>query len=186
MTSSNTILKGKIPPMKSLKLVLMLALVASLAIGCSQNKANEPAATNTSDAQNKGAVVQEPAGAVDKMKNEPDVDDLELGKSVDANKKVTDGTDDFSPKDTIYLSVKTDGAAANSQLKVRWTYGADNKLVKEDTRTIPAGGAAYTEFHISKPGGFPTGDYKVQVWLNGDDKGSKTFEVKSGEPAGNR
>ena len=168
--------------MKKLKIALLAAAMSAFIVGCSQNKASEPAPNTTSS--NNGATVQQPMGSVDAHKGQPDVDDLELGKSVDANKKVTDGTDDFNPKDTIYLSVKTDGAAANSEVKVRWTY-KDGQLVKEDKRTIPAGGAAYTEFHISKPGGFPTGDYKVNVFVNGDDKGSKTFEVKNSEKPGN-
>lgn len=151
---------------------LAVALAFTLA-GCNQQKGNEPKTTS-----NSGTTVQEPAGPLDKQATAPDVDDLELGRGVDANKKVTDGTDDFTPKDTIYLSVKTDGAAANSEVKVRWTY-QDGQLVKEDKRMISAGGDAWTEFHISKPGaGFPKGDYKVIAYVNGVEKGSKTFEVK--------
>lgn len=155
---------------KVLSLVFILAL-ALIAAGCNQQRANEQKQTNS------GTTVQEPAGPIDKRSSAPDVDDLELGKAVDANKKVTDGADDFSPNDTVYLSVKTDGAAANSEVKVRWTY-QDGQLVKEDKRTIPAGGEAWTEFHISKPGGFPKGDYKVIAYVNGVEKGMKTFEVK--------
>jgi len=34
-----------------------------------------------------------------------------------------------------------------------------------------------TEFHISKPGGWPEGDYKVEVMLNGASAGTKSFKV---------
>jgi hypothetical protein len=77
-----------------------------------------------------------------------------------------------------YLSVKTDGAAADSEVKVRWTYGEQGQLVKEDSRKIPAGGEAWSEFHISKPSGFPRGDYRVTAFVNGQEKGTKRFEVK--------
>lgn len=150
---------------------IALAVTFSLA-GCNQQRANEEKKTT-----NSGTTVQEPAGPLDRRASAPDVDDLELGRAVDANKKVTDGADDFRPTDTIYLSVKTDGAAANSEIKVRWTY-QDGQLVKEDKRNVPAGGDAWTEFHISKPGGFPKGDYKVIAYVNGAEKGTKSFEVK--------
>jgi hypothetical protein len=129
--------------MRKLQLTLLGAILIIALAGCNQQRGNEPKTTS-----NSGATVQEPAGPVDKRTSAPDVDDLELGRAVDANKKVTDGTDDFTPTDTIYLSVKTDGAAANSEVKVRWTY-QDGQLVKEDKRNIPAGGDAWTEFHIS-------------------------------------
>jgi hypothetical protein len=156
--------------MRKIQSLLLAFAVAVTLAGCNQQKGNEP---KTADS---GPVAPAP-GPVDNRSTAPDVDDLELGRAVDANKKVTDGTDDFTPKDTIYLSMKTDGAAAASEVKVRWTY-QDGQLVKEDKRTIPAGGDAWTEFHISKPGGFPKGDYKVIAYVNGVEKGSKTFEVK--------
>lgn len=158
--------------MRKVQVILLTGIFALALAGCNQQRGNEPKETT-----NSGSTVQEPAGPIDQRTAAPDVDDLELGRSVDANKKVTDGTDDFKPADTIYLSVKTDGAAANSEVKVRWTY-QDGQLVKEDKRSIPAGGDAWTEFHISKPGGFPKGDYKVIAYVNGAEKGSKTFEVK--------
>lgn len=153
-------------------LLLVITLVALALAGCNQQRGNEPKQTS-----NDGATVQQPAGAADQRTTQPDVDDMELGRSVDANKRVVDGVDDFAPNDTIYVSLKTDGAAANSEVKVRWTY-QDGQLVKEDKRTIPAGGDAWTEFHISKPGGFPKGDYTVTAYVNGQEKGSKKFEVK--------
>lgn len=152
-------------------LFLIITLVALALAGCNQQRGNEPKTSND------GTTVQQPAGAADQRTAQPDVDDMELGRSVDANKRVVDGVDDFAPNDTIYVSLKTDGAAANSEVKVRWTY-QNGQLVKEDKRTIPAGGDAWTEFHISKPGGFPKGDYTVTAFVNGQEKGSKKFEVK--------
>lgn len=160
--------------MRRLQLLILAVAMVFVIAGCSKQKAADQNAQQT---QTSASTSQEPAGAIDKQKSAPDVDDLELGKAIDANKKVTNGTDDFSPNDTIYLSVKTDGAAANSEVKVRWTY-KDDQLVKEDKRTVAGGGEAWTEFHISKPSGFPKGDYKVTAFVNGDEKGSKTFEVK--------
>jgi hypothetical protein len=50
-------------------------------------------------------------------------------------------------------------------------------LVNESTQAIAPSGPAATEFHISKPGGWPAGKYKVQVSSNGSAAGAKDFEV---------
>jgi hypothetical protein len=39
-------------------------------------------------------------------------------------------------------------------------------------------GPATTEFHISKPSGWPAGKYKVEISADGAPAGSKEFEVK--------
>ena len=107
------------------------------------------------------------------------VTSVDLGKSIDADKRVNDNaeTDDFAPNETIYAAVATDGAATNSTLTARWTY-QDGQVVDESSQTISPTGPAVTEFHISKPDGFPKGNYKVEILLNGQSVQSKDFEVK--------
>ena len=106
------------------------------------------------------------------------VTDLSLGKSVGPDKKVQKAADTFSPKDTIFASVSTDGSAASSTIKVKWTYGAQGQVVKEDSQTIAPTGPAVTEFSIQKPSGWPKGDYKVEVTVDDKAGPSKTFTVK--------
>jgi hypothetical protein len=103
-----------------------------------------------------------------------------LGKSVGADKKVTAPTDTFAKNDTIYAAVDTTGAGT-ATLMAKWTYsGKDGKTipVKEDTATIAPTGPATSEFHISKPDGWPTGSYQVEVMLDGKPAGTKTFKVQ--------
>lgn len=45
-------------------------------------------------------------------------------------------------------------------------------------RSGPATLAARTEFHISKPDGWPEGKYHLVIMLNGATAGTKDFEVK--------
>jgi hypothetical protein len=104
------------------------------------------------------------------------VSNLDVGRRVGADRRVTDKTDTFSPRDTIYASVVTDGAAPNATVTARWTY-QDGQVVKEDSRTIAPNGTEATEFHISKPSGWPTGKYKLTVSV-GTSTQSKDFEVK--------
>ena len=106
------------------------------------------------------------------------VSHVELGKNVDADKRVTDQSHEFKPEDTIYATVLTNGAAPNAEIKARWMT-EDGQVVEETTQTIVPKGNDATEFHISKPDGWPAGKYKVEIFLNGQPAGTEEFEVKS-------
>jgi hypothetical protein len=107
------------------------------------------------------------------------VTSVDVGKSLTADKAVANPTDDFMPRDTVFVSVATEGAASSATLVARFTF-QDGQLVDESTRTIAPTGQARTEFHVFKPSGWPEGKYKVEVTLNGALAGSKDFEVKRG------
>lgn len=107
------------------------------------------------------------------------VSTISLGKSLGTDKKVAQAAESFAPKDTIYASVDTAGTGT-ATLKAKWTYRKDGQeaIVKEDTQTIVPTGAATSEFHVSKPDGWPTGDYQVEIFVADKPAGSKTFTVK--------
>ena len=104
------------------------------------------------------------------------VSKIDMGRSLTADKTIDDHTDSFKPTDTIYASIVTEGIAATATLKARWTY-QDGQVVNEAAQTIAPTGDARTEFHISKPDGWPTGKYKLEILLNGSSAGVKDFEV---------
>jgi len=104
------------------------------------------------------------------------VSQIDMGRSLSADKKITDNTESFKPNDTIYASIATAGSATTATLKARWTY-QDGQVVNESTQAIAPAGDARTEFHISKPDGWPTGKYKLEVFLNGSSAATKDFEV---------
>ena len=105
------------------------------------------------------------------------VSDVKLGRAIGADKHVSDQTDEFRPADVIYAVVETKGSGPNTALQARWTY-QDGQVVDESSRNISAAGEDFTEFHISKPGGWPKGKYTVQILLNGAPVESKDFQVK--------
>ena len=107
------------------------------------------------------------------------VDTNTLGNAIGSDKKVTRSADSFGPKDTIHASVQTSGVGS-ATLKAKWTYrkNGQESLVKEDTQTIAPTGPASSEFHISKPDGWPAGDYQVEIFVAGKTAGTKTFTVK--------
>ncbi|HZM28443.1 MAG TPA: hypothetical protein VFB89_13935 [Gemmatimonadales bacterium] len=102
---------------------------------------------------------------------------IDVGKGITADKHVANATTSFSVKDTIYVSVVTDGAAPSKTITARWTFGA-GKLVKEQSDTIAPTGPAATEFHITKKTPWPAGKYKVEILVDGNSAGTKEFEVK--------
>jgi len=104
------------------------------------------------------------------------VADIDVGRAV-SDKRVTDKTDNFKATDTVYASVHTTGSAPAANVMARWTF-EDGQVVETSTQSIAPTGDAYTEFHISKPGGLPKGKYKVEVFLDSKSVGTKDFEVK--------
>jgi flagellar hook assembly protein FlgD len=107
------------------------------------------------------------------------VTDIQVGKSIGADKRVADQTTTFGPRDTMYVAVITDGAANAAKLTTKWTFN-DKQVVKEASQTIsPAGGTSVTEFHMDKKSAWPLGKYKVEVMLNGVSAGTKDIEVKA-------
>jgi hypothetical protein len=104
------------------------------------------------------------------------VADVDIGRAV-SNARVTDKTDNFKATDTVYTSVHTTGTSTSSTMMARWTF-EDGQVVQESSQSIAPTGEAWTEFHISKPGGLPKGKYKVEVFLDSKSAATKDFEIK--------
>ncbi len=103
--------------------------------------------------------------------------DIDMGRHIGPDNKITDKTDDFAPTDTIYASVQTSGAATAKTMMAKWTFGPGT-VVDSTSTTISPTGDAYTEFHIAKPSGFPKGTYTVHVMLDGAEVRTKDVTVK--------
>ena len=134
-------------------------------LGACGKKSQQPPATETS-----GGAIAPANGAVQ-------VADVTLGRGVSADKHVATPTNSFSPHDTIAASVHTTGSASSVAIAARWTY-QDGQLVNERTETISPNGDAFTEFHISKPSGWPAGNYTLHILVNGQEVQTKDFTVK--------
>ncbi len=105
------------------------------------------------------------------------VTDVNLGSSIDADRVVFAPTSSFAPTDTIYASVETEGTDSGATLTARWRY-EDGQVVDETSQSISPTGSATTEFHISMPNGLPSGDYTVEILLNGESVATESFEVE--------
>jgi hypothetical protein len=103
------------------------------------------------------------------------VSGVEIGTAIGADKRVTAQTEVFKPADTIYASVTTAGSAPRATLTARFTY-QDGQVVNESSQDVA--GAGTTEFHISKPDGWPAGRYQVEIQLDGKSVATRSFEVR--------
>jgi hypothetical protein len=156
-------------PRPLLRAALVAVAVVALAAGACRKR--EQTATQTTPDTSAPATVPtaEPAASVR-------VTDVQLGSSLAADKKVTAPTDTFSPKDTIFASVATEGSGSTT-LRAKWTF-QDGQTVKEDSRTISPSGNAQTEFSIQKPDGWPKGNYKVEISADGQPAVAKDFKIQ--------
>jgi len=152
--------------MRTLRPILAaLYLALAIHITACQKKTSETSSTSYSEKSTETSGIK--------------VTNVDLGRNVGGDKHVTDATTSFSPNDVIYASVLTSGTSPSATVKVRWTYEGDGQVVDESEQTITTTGDTATEFHISKPNGWPAGNYKAEVYLNGQLVQTKEFEVKT-------
>ena len=150
----------------------LLALAFAVALGACGKKA-EPTPPATPAPAPAPAPMPAPAPAGVTLSS------VSLGKSVGADKKVTAASEVFAKGDTIHASVDTSGTGS-ATLAAKWTYLKDGKSapVKEDSATITSTGPATTEFHVSKPDGWPLGNYQVESLIDGKSMEMKSFKVQ--------
>jgi len=156
---------------QSVSLVALALAGALVMTACGKKEETPPPVATTPPATTTPppATAMAPAGV--------SVASVDLGTAVGPDQKVTSPTTTFGAKDTIYAAVSTTGAATNSTLGAKWTY-QDGQTVNDSSQTIAPTGPAVTTFHISKPDGWPAGNYKVEITLDGNAVSSKDFSVK--------
>lgn len=159
-----------------LHMALLAAMIGSAAlVGC--KKKEEPAPLPP--------VATEPAPTMPApapMAATASVTSVDLGNAVGADMRVTAPMSSFAPKDTIYAAVSTassdPAASVPGKLGVKWTHVDSNQTVHDESRDINFTGSGVTDFQISKPDGWPTGKYKVEVSLDGTVVQTREFDVK--------
>lgn len=100
---------------------------------------------------------------------------IQTGKSLNSDKSVGDNVTRFRPDDTMFVAVLTRGAGAG-KIGVRWTYSG--RLISEEARDVSYRDSAATEFHIKNSGGFPAGEYAVEIQIDGKPVGSRNLKVE--------
>lgn len=101
---------------------------------------------------------------------------IQTGRALNPDRSIASITTLFKPNETIYVSVQTTGEAPGT-IGVKWMY--QGRAVDEPVKQVDYDGPASTEFHLQNSGGFPEGDYSVEIVINGRQVGSRAFKVGS-------
>jgi hypothetical protein len=105
-----------------------------------------------------------------------ELETIQVGRSINPDGSVGHHTTSFKPNETIYVAVLTK-APGSGIIKVRWTY--QGGLVGEPEKEVSYREPRATEFHLTNSGGFPPGDYKVEVFIDGKPVGERSFKVEA-------
>jgi hypothetical protein len=148
-----------------------VAVALGVAFAC-QGRDAAPAGAGTETASTDTA-----AATAAPVSKELKVTAVMIGKRIGDNKLITEPTFQFAPKDTIYVSISTEGQPESAELMAKWRFQT-GQTVDSSSQTINPGGSENTEFHVSNPKGWPVGTYNVTIYANGDSVDSKNFAVK--------
>lgn len=99
---------------------------------------------------------------------------IQIGRSLNQDRSVSSITTLFKPNETVYVAVQT-AAAGKGVVSVKWKFR--DQLIDEPSKTVDFDGPASTEFHLQNNGGFPPGDYSVDVFIDGVQVGTRAFKV---------
>ena len=98
---------------------------------------------------------------------------IQVGRSLNQDRSVASITTLFKPNETVYVSVQT--GAGKGTISVKWKFG--DRVIDEPSKQVDFNGPASTEFHLTNSGGFPPGDYSVDVFIDGVQVGTRAFKV---------
>jgi hypothetical protein len=99
---------------------------------------------------------------------------IQLGRSLNIDNTVGSPTSTFTPHETVYVSIKTT-ARGKGTVGVRWKYR--DQVVDEPSKQVNTDGTKAIEFHLVNAGGFPIGDYSVDLLIDGQVVGTRAFKV---------
>ena len=163
--------------MFSRRLHMAVLLGAATVLGCSR-QAPPPAVPIATDVPAPAPAITPIAGPATAQ-----VHGLELGNVIGADRRVTRPMSGFSPRDiTLHAAVSIGSSnpanAVAGTLVAKWSHLDSGQTVREERKDLLFAGEDVTDFQISKPDGWPTGRYKVEISLDGNVVQTREFEVK--------
>jgi hypothetical protein len=99
---------------------------------------------------------------------------IQTGRSLNQDGSVASISTLFKPNETIYVSVQTTGSAPGT-ISVQWKF--QGRVIDAPTKQIDPSGPASTSFQLQNAARFPEGDYSVDIFINGQQVGSRSFKV---------
>jgi len=141
---------------------LALAIAASGLTGCG-NRTPPPEPTRTSKFR-------------PRVITPIDVVRIDLGTAANPDGTITTLTSSFKPNDTIIAAVNTQRPGHGIKLTARWM-SDDGTVIKEQSKTIDPANQAVTDFQVTNDAGWPSGQYKLEMQVNGQAVAVTSFSV---------
>ena len=160
-------------PLTTLAVALASVLVLS---ACNRDDDTAPVDTTTPAATTPDDTMTPPA-TTDTTTTDTtgmSVTSVDLGSAVGDDNRISVPTTTFAGTDTIHASVVTDGTSEGT-LVATWTF-QDGQVVDTQEKVVPAG-PQVTDFSITKPDGWPAGNYTLQVSKDGMVLQTREFSV---------
>ena len=153
--------------MARLEGVALSLLAGLLATACSRSESPEQREVGAAGTDSAALAATAPEGL--------EVASVMIGKRVGPGNLVTEPTFEFSPRDTVHVSVATEGSGSGT-LTAAWRSQSGEIVQKTSESAGETGGHA--AFRLSQPRGLKPGTYKVIVFLDNDSVDTKVFVVK--------
>lgn len=99
---------------------------------------------------------------------------IQTGRSLNQDGSIGNISTLFKPNETIYVSVQTTGSAPGT-IAVKWKY--QGRVIDEPVKQVDPSGPASTAFQLQNSARFPEGDYSVDIVINGQQVGTRSFKV---------
>lgn len=154
---------------------LVVGLLATGLAACKRDEAPTPIPSEP--AQSAPAQAQSAPSAATPVTARPEIAEVQLARAVGEDMRATEPTMNFKPADAIYAIVMTEGVGS-AELGARWTYGANRQPVYQEQHRIDATGPGVHNFRITKADGFPAGNYRVEITLDGVVAATRDFKVE--------
>lgn len=108
---------------------------------------------------------------------------VDIGNAVGADLRISTPMTSFSPMDVIIVAVSTTtsdpAVSVPAKLRVKWTHVDSSQIVHEESKDAVFAGVGVTNFQINKPDAWPTGNYQVEISLNGTLVQARVFQVRA-------
>jgi hypothetical protein len=100
---------------------------------------------------------------------------LQTGKTLNSDNSVGIQGTRFSPTETLYVSVLTAGPGSGT-IQAIWKFRGS--VVNESKKDVSYQNSAATEFHLQYAGKLPTGEYTVEILIDGTQVAMRELKVE--------
>lgn len=170
--------------------ILIAMLVLATVVACDRGEPPPPPARPASGPAAQAPAAQTSAAQTPTATTRPspprvrtgefEVIEVDLGTALGSDGRIAQPSTRLASSETIHAVVHTDGRATDVAMTARWTHtrGQLGQLLDQTTQKISPEGPAVTTFRITKAGGWPAGNYRVEITTNGTMAVSKDFVVE--------